>query len=55
MPKTFTPKHRANTSKLAEALMEGPGEQSLRNVLAYAKALDVMHTSSAGQVDLIMN
>lgn len=55
MPKTFTPKHHSNTSKLADAFMEGPGEQCLRNIFAYAKALDVVHTSSAGQVDLIMN
>lgn len=55
MPKTFTPKHRTNTSQLAEALLEGPGEQPLRNIFAYAKALNVVHTSSAGQVDLIMN
>ena len=55
MPKTFTPKQQTDTTKLKEALLAGPGEQTLRNIFAYAKALNVVHTRMAGQVNLIMN
>lgn len=55
MPKTFTPNHQSDTTKLRKALLTGPGEQSLRNVLAYARALNVVHTKMTGTVNVIMN
>ncbi len=55
MPKTFTPKHHSDTTKFREALLAGPKEQTLRNILSYARALDVMHTRMAGQVNMILN
>jgi|GEM_PF-6884488 len=55
MPKTFTPNHQSDTTELRKALLAGPGEQSLRNIFAYAKALNVVHTKMAGTVNVIMN
>jgi len=55
MPKTFTPKNQPDTAHLKRALLAGPGEQALKNIFAYAKALDVMQTKTAGTVNLIMN
>ena len=55
MPKTFTPKHQSDTTKLKNALLAGPGEQTLRNIFAYAKALNVVQTKMAGTVNVIMN
>lgn len=55
MPKTFTPKHHSDTTKLREALLAGPGKQSLNNIFAYARALDVVQTRMTGQVNLVMN
>lgn len=54
MPKTFTPK-QSDTTKLRKALLAGPGEQTLQNIFAYAKALKVVQTKMTGQVNLIMN
>ena len=55
MPKTLTPKNQPETSPLKRALIDGPGEQTLRNIFAYAKALKVMHTKTTGAVTVIMN
>lgn len=55
MPKTFTPKHQSDTTKLRKALLEGPGKQALNNIFAYAKALDVVQTKMTGQVNMLMN
>ena len=55
MPKTFTPNQQSDTTRLKEALLAGPGEQALRNIFAYAKALQVVQTKMAGSVNLIMN
>ena len=55
MPKTFTPKHQTDTTKLKKALLAGPGEQTLRNIFSYARALKVVQTKMAGQVNVIMN
>jgi len=55
MPKTFTPQHLSDTTKLKKALLAGPGEQTLRNIFAYAKALEVVHTNMTGQVNVVMN
>ncbi|NQT78057.1 MAG: hypothetical protein HQ565_10105 [Bacteroidetes bacterium] len=55
MPKTFTPKHHSDTTKFREALLAGPKEQTLRNIFAYARALDVVQTKIAGTVNVILN
>ena len=55
MPKTFTPKHQSDTTYLRKALLAGPGKQTLNNIFAYARALDVVNTRMAGQVNLLMN
>ena len=55
MPKTFTQNQQSDTTKLREAMLAGPGEQSLRNIFAYAKALQVVHTKMAGPVNVVMN
>jgi len=55
MPKTFTPKHHSDTTKLRKALLAGPGKQSLSNIFAYANALEVVQTKMTGQVNLLMN
>ncbi len=55
MPKTSTPKQQSDTTKLKRAMLAGPGEQSLRNILAYAKALEVVQTRMTGAVNLVMN
>lgn len=55
MPKTFTPKNQPDIAKLKRALLAGPGEQSLKNIFAYAKALDVLQTKTTGSVKVIMN
>ncbi len=55
MPKTFTPKHRSDTTQLNKALLAGPGEQTLRNIFAYASALKVVQTKMTGTVNVIMN
>ena len=55
MPKTFTPKHRSDTTQFKKALLAGPGEQTLRNIFAYASALKVVQTKMTGTVNVIMN
>jgi hypothetical protein len=55
MQKTFTPKQTTDTNNLRKALLDGPGEQTLQNIFAYAKALNVVKTKMTGQVNLIMN
>jgi hypothetical protein len=55
MQKTFTPNHQSDTTKLKKALLAGPGEQTLRNIFAYAKALQVVQTKMTGAVNVIMN
>ena len=55
MPKTFTPKNHSNTTEFRKALRAGPGKQTLDNIFAYARALKVVHTKTAGQVNLLMN
>jgi len=55
MHKTFTPEHLSDPVKMKEALLSGPGEQSLRNIFAYSRALKVMRTNVAGPVSVIMN
>lgn len=55
MPKTFTPKNQPDTTHLRKALHAGPGEQTLKNIFAYARALDVVKTRTTGAVNLIMN
>jgi hypothetical protein len=55
MPKTFTPKNQSDTTKLRKELLAGPGKQALDNILAYSRALDVVHTKMAGQVNVLMN
>lgn len=55
MPKLFTPRNHSNTTELKEALLAGPGKQTLNNIFAYARALKVVQTRSAGQVNLLMN
>jgi hypothetical protein len=55
MQKTYTPKNLTDTSKLKEALKAGPDRQTLRNIMAYARALSVVHTKMTGQVNLLMN
>ena len=55
MPKTFTPKHQSDTTKLRKALLDGPGKQTLSNIFAYAKALEVVQTNMTGEVNLLMN
>lgn len=55
MPKTFTPKQNPDTTELRKALLAGPGKQSVRNIMAYARALNVVQTKMTGQVNLIMN
>ena len=56
MPKTFTPlNHHSDTTNFRKALIAGPGENTLRNIFAYAKALKVMQTKLAGTVNVILN
>ena len=55
MPKTFTPKNQLDTTKLRKDLLEGPGKQTLDNILSYAKALNVVRTKMTGHVNLLMN
>jgi len=55
MPKTFTRNQQSDTTELRKAILAGPGEQTLRNIFAYAKALQVVHTKMTGQVNVIMN
>lgn len=55
MPKTFTPKHQSDTTEFKKALLAGPGEETLRNIFAYARALDVVNTRLTGPVNVIMN
>ena len=55
MPKTFTPQNQSDTTKLKKALIAGPGKHTLSNILAYAKALEVVQTRMTGQVNLLMN
>lgn len=55
MPKTFTPQNQPDTTHLRKALLAGPGEQSLKNIFAYARALNVVKTKTTGTVNLLMN
>ena len=56
MPKTLTPRNQhPDTINFTKALLAGPGEDTLRNIFAYAKALSVVQTTLAGPVNVILN
>ena len=56
MPKTLTPRNQhPDTTNFKKALLAGPGENTLRNIFAYAKALKVVQTKLAGTVNVILN
>ncbi len=55
MQKTFTPNQSSNTTQLIKAMQDGPGDQVLRNILAYSRSLEVVKTKSTGAVNVVMN
>ena len=55
MHKTLTPNQKSNTTQLIKAMQDGPGEQTLRNIFAYSRSLQVVQTKMTGAVNVVMN